>query len=119
MTTKFNVSKAFTAMVLLATLGAGLASTQAMAEGYGVQDTAITDNFPQWDRLNIRAWPASHSRKIAQVKLDRVVFVERCIIKSGNDWCKISKGWKRGWVNGRFLRTGHYTYAQVHPWYGY
>ena len=95
----------------------GVAATQASAAGYTVQDTAITTNFPHWDRLNIRKWPAAHSKKVAHIKRDRVVFVERCIIKQGADWCKIRKGWKRGWVNGRFLRTGHFNYASQHPWY--
>ena len=98
-------------------LMSGLVASQASAAGYTVEDTAITDNFPNWDRLNIRKWPAAHSKKVAQIKRNRIVHVERCIIKEGADWCKIRKGWKKGWVNGRFLRTGHFNYANHHPWY--
>ena len=101
----------------LAGFSALLGTTGASAEGYYVEDTAQTANFPAWDRLNIRAWPASHSKKVAQIRPGKIVHVERCIIKSGADWCKIRKGWKYGWVNGRFLQTGHFDYADHHPWY--
>ncbi|NKB51432.1 MAG: hypothetical protein GKR97_04290 [Rhizobiaceae bacterium] len=109
------VSKIVLSLATAAMLSIGLAATEASAAGYHVEDTAITDNFPQWDRLNIRKWPASHSKKIAHIKRDRIVFVERCIIKQGADWCKIRKGWKQGWVNGRYLRTGYHTFAEHHP----
>lgn len=117
MSAKNIIYKIVLTLTAIAMLGSSLAITEASAAGYQVEDTAITDNFPQWDRLNIRKWPASNSQKVAHIKRDRIVFVERCIIKQGADWCKIHKGWKRGWVNGRFLRTGHYTFAQHHPWY--
>ena len=117
MTIKNTISKAALIFAASAMLGASLVASEASAAGYAVEDTAITDNFPAWDRLNIRKWPASYSKKVAHIKRDRIVFVERCIIKEGADWCKIRKGWKQGWVNGRYLRTGHYTYAEHHPWY--
>ena len=111
------ITKAVLTVTAIAMLGTTFAANQASAAGYQVEDTAITDNFPHWDRLNIRKWPASHSQKVAHIKRDRIVFVERCIIKQGADWCKIRKGWKQGWVNGRYLRTGYHTYAEHHPWY--
>lgn len=109
--------KIILATAAIALLGSGIALTDASAAGYHVGDNARTVNFPNWDRLNIRSWPASHSAKVAHVKRGKVVFVERCIIKSGADWCKIRKGWKYGWVNGRFLRAGSHTFAHPHPWY--
>ena len=112
-----KANKAILITATIATLASGLALTEASAAGYQVDATAKTVNFPHWDRLNIRAWPASHSQKIAHVKRGKKVYVERCIIKSGTDWCKIRKGWKYGWVNGSFLRTGPYTYANIHPWF--
>ena len=105
------------AVTALTLLMSSLVAKPASAAGYAVEDTAITDNFPHWDRLNIRKWPASYSQKVAHIKRDRIVFVERCIIKEGTDWCKIRKGWKQGWVNGRYIRTGYHTYASQHPWF--
>ena len=116
-TKKFITATAVATLGALTLMSSGLVASQASAAGYMVQDTAITDNFPAWDRLNIRKWPAAYSQKVAHIKRDKIVFVERCIIKQGNDWCKIRKGWKEGWVNGRFLRTGWFNYAEQHPWY--
>ncbi len=109
--------KAILATAAIAIFGSGIALTEATAAGYYVDDNARTANFPNWDRLNIRKWPASHSTKVAQVRRGKTVYVERCIIKSGSDWCKIRKGWKYGWVNGRFLRSGPHTFSSPHPWY--
>lgn len=109
--------KIIIAAIAFAVLTPGLVIGSAQAEGYQVQDSARTVNFPNWDRLNIRKWPASYSRKVGQVKRGRTVYVERCIIKSGTDWCKISTRWSRGWVNGRHLRTFGYTFATPHPSY--
>jgi len=108
-----------TALVIAtaATMVTATSTIQASAAGYNVYSNATTANFPGWDRLNIRAWPASHSQKLTQVKVGRTVFVERCILKSGTDWCKIRKGWKYGWVNGSFLRKGPSTFAHHHPWF--
>ena len=112
-----KIRKATVTLAAVAAMGSGIAVTEASAAGYSVHANAQTVNFPNWDRLNIRAWPAAHSRKVAQIKKNRTVYVERCIIKSGTDWCKIRKGWKYGWVNGSFLRTGPYTFAYHHPWF--
>ncbi len=106
------------ALAALMIVGAAtLTTTPASAGGYSVDAYARTANFPGWDRLNIRAWPASYSQKLAQIKRGRKVYVERCVIKSGTDWCKIRKGWKYGWVSGKFLRKGGHTFASPHPWY--
>jgi len=104
-------------LVALAGIGSAAVATEASAEGYYVETTAQTANFAPWDRLNIRAWPASHSKKLARIANDRTVYVERCIIKSGADWCKIRRGWKYGWVNGRFLKAGPYDFSKPHPWF--
>ncbi|MEM8751235.1 MAG: hypothetical protein AAGF28_13125 [Pseudomonadota bacterium] len=118
MTTFTTLRKATLALAAFATLaGASLASTQASAAGYHVSDEAYTANFPGWDTLNIRAWPAAHSRKVADIPVHRSVFVERCIIKQGADWCKIRKGWKYGWVNGRYLMKAGHDFSYRHPWY--
>jgi len=115
-----NVNKFRTTLVSAAAaamFGAGLAATDASAAGYGVHAPAKTVNFAKWDRLNIRRWPASYSAKVAHVRVGKKVFVERCILKSGADWCLIKRGWKRGWVNGKFVRHGPYTFAHPHPWF--
>lgn len=117
MTFANKIRKATLAAAALAAFGSGVAISEASAAGYNVDANARTANFPNWDRLNIRAWPASHSRIVADIKRGRTVYVERCIIKSGTDWCKIRKGWKYGWVNGRFIRKGPQTFATPHPWF--
>ncbi len=103
------------ALAIAATATMGITATSASAAGYHVNAPAKTANFPGWDRLNIRAWPAAHSAKVAHVKVNRSVYVERCIIKSGSDWCKIKKGWKYGWVNGSYLRKWGQTFRTPHP----
>ncbi len=117
MTLVRNIKKTALMITALMALGASLVTTPAVAAGYTVDAYAKTANFPNWDRLNIRQWPASHSQKLTQIKRGRTVYVERCIIKSGTDWCKIKKGWKVGWVNGRYLRKGGFTFATPHPWF--
>ncbi len=107
--------KIIIAALAFAVITPTLVMGSAQAEGYHVQASATTFNFPSWDRLNMRAWPASNSRKVASVKRYRSVWVERCIIKRGTDWCKISNGSKRGWVSGRFLRTLGHSFATPHP----
>lgn len=109
--------KTILALAAIASISTGLIATQASAAGYSVGTSAVTTNFAGWDRLNIRSWPAAHSRQVAQIRRGQSVWVERCILKSGTDWCKISKGWKRGWVNGKFIRHGGYTFAHRHPWF--
>ena len=61
-------ASAVVAVTAFTMLMSGLVASQASAAGYTVEDTAITDNFPRWDRLNIRKWPASYSKKIAHIK---------------------------------------------------
>jgi uncharacterized protein YraI len=102
-----------TAICLAAGMGLS-AATPALAEGYNVGETARTFNFAHWDRLNIRAWPASHSQKVAHIRHGKTVFVERCIVKSGTDWCKIRRGYKRGWVNGSFLIRDGQSFGDIH-----
>lgn len=109
--------KALLVVAAGATLVTGLSAIEASAAGYGVYTNAYTANFPGWDRLNLRKWPASYSQKVAKIKVGRTVWVERCILKSGTDWCKIRKGWKTGWVNGSFIQKGPSTFAGRHPWY--
>ncbi|MEP3275789.1 MAG: hypothetical protein ABJN26_14210 [Stappiaceae bacterium] len=84
------------------------------AAGYFVNTYATTSNFHPSDTLSVRAWPAAHSRKLSQIRLGKEVFVERCIIKNGADWCKIQKGWKSGWVNGRFIFSDGQTFRAPH-----
>ena len=105
------------AAAALAAVASAVSTGTASAEGYHVYSNAYTAHFPAWDRLNIRAWPAAHSRKVAHVKVGRNVFVERCILKAGTDWCKIRKGWKYGWVNGSFIQKGPSNFAYRHPWF--
>ena len=117
MSVQHKARKSVLIIAAFAVLGSGLVISEASAAGYSVGDTAKTANFPGWDRLNIRKWPANDSRKVAEIRRGRTVFVERCIIKAGADWCKVQKGWKYGWVNGKFLRKGGHTFAHPHPWY--
>lgn len=98
----------------LALTGALAFTNSASAAGYFVNQYATTGNFHPADTLNIRAWPAAHSRKLAQVRLGKQVFVERCIIKNGSDWCKIQRGWKSGWVNGRFIFSEGQSFSAPH-----
>ncbi|MEO0496843.1 MAG: SH3 domain-containing protein [Pseudomonadota bacterium] len=116
MTSNFNLRGIATAATLGAALiGLAVSMVPAQAQGYYVEKQAKTSGFHSWDRLNLRQWPASHSQKIGQIKLGKRVYVERCIIKSGADWCKVHRGWKEGWVNGRYLtRMGH-DFSSVHP----
>jgi len=112
-----TLRKSAFAVIAATTLISGFSAVQASAAGYNVYSNAKTAHFPNWDRLNIRAWPASHSQKLSHIKVGKTVFVERCIIKSGSDWCKIRKGFKYGWVNGRHLKKGPATFAYHHPWF--
>ena len=60
--------KIIIAAMAFAVLTPGLVMGSADAAGYQVQANAKTANFPSWDRLNIREWPASSSYKVAHVK---------------------------------------------------
>lgn len=116
MTNNFNLRGIATAATLGAALiGLAVSVAPAQAEGYYVEKRAITSGFHAWDRLNMRKWPASHSAKVGHIKLGKKVFVERCIIKAGADWCKVHRGHKEGWVNGRYLIRGGDDFGSVHP----
>ena len=108
-----KIRKATVTLAAVAAMGSGIAVTEASAAGYSVHANAQTTNFPNWDRLNIRKWPAAHSEKVAHIKVDRGVYVERCIIKEGADWCKIRRGWKEGWVNGRFIARMDHDFVRA------
>jgi uncharacterized protein YraI len=84
---------------------AAFAVTPAMAEGYYVEATAQVTGVKPWDTLNVRKWPAPHSKKIGSLKPDTFVWVERCIVNEtgGSDWCLIERGMQKGWVNSRYL----------------
>ena len=103
--------------IALAVPTLGAAVSTANAAGYSVYNSARVGGFPNWDQLNIRRWDASYSRKIGEAYKGQTVYVIRCKIKSGSDWCKINNGGQVGWVNGRFIRAGGYNFASPHPWY--
>ncbi len=88
----FKKSKKFVTISIAAAMaltGMLAVTGTASAAGYLVNQYAMTGNFHPEDRLNVRAWPAAHSRKLSHIRLGKQVFVERCIIKNGSDWCKI------------------------------
>ena len=114
MTNTLSLKKTAIVLTAFGALVTGMAVTPASAAGYMVNDWAKTTNFAPWDTLNIRAWPAAHSQKLAHVRHGKWVKVERCIIKAGSDWCKIRKGWKQGWVNGRYLVKGGQSFGDIH-----
>ncbi len=115
MTIAKSIRNTALAVVGFATVLTGLAASEASAAGYYVNASAQTSNFPNWDVLNIRKWPASHSQKVGHVNLHQNVYVQRCIIKNGSDWCKVSSGWKSGWVNGRYIKRWGQNFAKPHP----
>lgn len=77
----------------------------AEAAGYKVFRSADVVHVAYWDRLNMRRWPASHSRVVWSIPSHaRNVWVKRCKIKRyGSDWCKVMWRGRVGWVNSRFL----------------
>ena len=82
----------------------GFISLPAQAEGYPVNQNARVVGVASWDVLNIRKWPASHSRIVGAASPGARVWIERCIIKRGtSDWCKIAWQGEYGWVNSKFL----------------
>ncbi|MEM5500364.1 SH3 domain-containing protein [Ahrensia kielensis] len=115
MAIKSNIKSTLLVLGAMSMLSLGLPVTSAVAAGYDVDKWAKTTNISRGDHLNIRKWPAAHSQKVASLKRGAKVKVERCIIKSGADWCLISKGRKHGWVNGNFIQRGSYTFATPHP----
>ena len=77
----------------------------AQAAGYKVFRNADVVHVAYWDRLNMRRWPASHSRVVWSIPSHaRNVWVKRCKIKRyGSDWCKVMWRGRVGWVNSRYL----------------
>ena len=77
----------------------------AEAAGYKVFRNADIVHVAYWDRLNMRRWPASHSRVVSSIPSHaRNVWVKRCKVKHyGSDWCKVMWRGRVGWVNSRFL----------------
>ena len=101
----FNTIKRNCAIAIAAvTLATGI-SAPANADGYIANYDAYVISVQPWDVLNMRKWPASHSRKIAHIPHNgQDVWVQRCIRKNtGSDWCKVNFYGKWGWVNKRFL----------------
>ncbi|ODT81637.1 MAG: hypothetical protein ABS76_10790 [Pelagibacterium sp. SCN 64-44] len=101
--------------VLVATLcglvvaaAAAFAVQPAMAAGYQVETLAQVSGVAQWDRLNVRKWPASYSRKVGALRPGAHVWVERCIeVQNSADWCLVHRNTTEGWVNSRFLTPVH------------
>jgi uncharacterized protein YraI len=88
---------------------AAVAVQPAAAAGYHVESQARVSGVEDWDRLNIRKWPAPYSQKVGSLAPDVHVWVERCVVaEQGSDWCLVERGSKRGWVNSRYLK---FTYG--------
>jgi uncharacterized protein YraI len=89
-------------MVIIA--AAAFAVQPARAAGYPVDSMAQVTGVSQWDHLNVRRWPASHSRQVGALDPGVHVWVERCIeVDNSADWCLVERNTTRGWVNSRFL----------------
>ena len=88
---------------------AAVAVQPATAAGYHVEGPAQVRGVEEWDRLNVRKWPAAYSQKVGSLAPQVSVWVERCIAADhGSDWCLVERGNKKGWVNSRYLR---FTYG--------
>lgn len=91
-------------IVLAAVLAVVPAQAQSTSQGYDVHQAGQVINVADWDRLNVRKWPAHYSQKIAEIPNGTVVYVERCIRRPhSSDWCKIGRDNAYGWVNSKFL----------------
>lgn len=103
-TIKFANRTLLGAMALFAVSTA--TATPSQANGYDAGFYAYVEDVAYWDVLNMRMWPASYSKKIAQIPDNGWgIWVERCIIKPGSsDWCKVKYANNWGWVNSRYLR---------------
>lgn len=89
---------------LVVTAAAAFAAQPTMAAGYAVAKAAQVTNVAQWDKLNVRQWPASYSRKVGAFGPGTHVWVERCIeVKDSSDWCLVERRYTKGWVNSRYL----------------
>ena len=98
---------ALAGMVIAA--AAAFAVQPALAAGYDVDAPAQVTGVKHWDVLNVRKWPAPHSRKVGALEPDGEVWVERCIINEdgGSDWCLIDGDDQYGWVNSRYLTIAY------------
>lgn len=89
---------------LVAMMLSGIFAPPAVARGYDVETVAQVTGVAEWDRLNVRRWPAHYSERIGQVAPRTWVWVERCIeVDRSSDWCLVERAGTRGWVNSRFL----------------
>jgi len=89
---------------LVITAAGAFAVQPAMAAGYHVDQLAQVTGVADWDKLNVRKWPASYSQKIGVFAPGTHVWVERCIeAPSGSDWCLVDRQDTKGWVNSRYL----------------
>src|SRR5687767_5364825 len=59
---------------------AAVAVQPAAAAGYHVESQARVSGVEDWDRLNIRKWPAPYSQKVGSLAPDVHVWVERCVV---------------------------------------
>lgn len=101
-----NQEKLLVAMLCgLVIVSAGAFAVQpAMAAGYPVDQLARVTGVAEWDRLNVRKWPASYSQMVGVFTPGSHVWVERCIeAPTGADWCLVDANDTRGWVNSRYL----------------
>jgi len=80
-------------------------AVSAKAEGYFIEQNAYIVGVATWDVLNVRAWPASYSKKVSYIPHHGTnVWVQRCIVKHGaSDWCKVKYKGQWGWVNKSYL----------------
>ena len=90
------------------TAAAAFAVQPAMAAGYHVDSMARVSGVAQWDKLNVRKWPASYSRQVGALNPGVHVWVERCIeVENSADWCLVERNTTQGWVNSRYLTPVH------------
>ena len=59
---------------------AAFAIQPAVAAGYDVEAPAQVTGVADWDVLNVRKWPAPHSKKVGALEPETSVWVERCIV---------------------------------------
>lgn len=85
-------------------------TSTAQAGGYDAGYHAFVDGVSDWDVLNMRKWPANHSKKVAAIPDNGWgIWVERCIYKEdASDWCKVKYANQWGWVNKRYITEYQY-----------
>lgn len=84
---------------------AAFAITPAHAKGYDVGLAGQVVNVQNWDKLNVRMWPAAFSQQVGSFEPGTLVYIERCIEKTNySDWCKVGRDATYGWVNSRYLQ---------------